>query len=200
MLAKLHHRSFFILFSLILIACERQPVTFSHTDITGNTQIGSTFNLLDSQGKVRQLTDFRGKVVLLFFGYTQCPDVCPTTLAELRQVMQALGSDADKLQVIFISLDPERDTSTLLDQYISSFDRRFIALRPRTTEELKQTIEHFKIYAARISGTQTNHYTIDHSVGSYVFDTRGRIRLFIRHGQDIALLIQDIRLLMNETS
>lgn len=190
--------SFYILLLLSLLAgCERQA-SFNSTDITGQTQIGSTFHLPDSQGRMRQLAEFRGKVVWLFFGYAHCPDICPSTLATMRQVHQQLGPDADKLQVILVSLDPERDTPTLLTQYVSSFHPSFIALRPRDMTELKKVTADFKIYTEQTSGAQTNSYTIDHSSGSYLFDTQGHLRLFVRHGQEVALLTKDIKLLLDE--
>lgn len=191
--------SFYILLSLgLLSGCERKA-SFNTTDITGQTQIGSAFHLPDSQGRMRQLAEFRGKVVWLFFGYAHCPDICPSTLAIMRQVRQQLGSDADKLQVILVSLDPERDTPTLLTQYVTSFHPSFIALRPRDVTELKQVTAHFKIYAEQTPDAQAKSYTIDHSSGSYLFDTQGRIRLFVRHGLEVALLTKDIQLLLDET-
>jgi protein SCO1/2 len=189
---------YILLLLCLLSGCERKAA-FNSTDITGQTQIGATFHLPDSQGRMRQLAEFRGKVVWLFFGYAHCPDICPTTLATMRQVQQQLGPDADKLQVILVSLDPERDTPTLLTQYVHSFHPSFIALRPRDIAELKKIATDFKIYTEqKTPDAQGKSYTIDHSSGSYVFDTQGRIRLFVRQGLEVALLVQDIKLLLDE--
>ncbi|MBS0307594.1 MAG: SCO family protein [Proteobacteria bacterium] len=173
------------------------PITspFNNTDVTG-LGYARDFALTDHNGKPRTLADFKGKVVVVFFGYTQCPDVCPTTMAELAGVMQKLGPQADKVQVLFITLDPERDTQALLAQYVPAFDVRFLGLRGDKAATDKVAKE-FKVFYQKVPGKEAGSYTIDHTAGSYVFDSQGRIRLFMRHGQagaDSAL--HDIKLLL----
>lgn len=193
---------YFLIFVCILLGsgCDRAAVHFKNIDITGNTNFVGDFSLLDSHGQTKHLRDFRGKVVLLFFGYTQCPDVCPTTLAEMREVVSLLGKDADKLQVIFVTLDPERDTAGLLAQYVPSFHPSFIGLRPADMAALKKITNDFKIYYAKVGEKEANHYLIDHTAGSYVFDTKGALRLFVRHGQGANILADDLRTLIRQKS
>ncbi|HEX9396382.1 MAG TPA: SCO family protein [Burkholderiales bacterium] len=178
--------------SLALLAgCDSRP-QFRSTDITG-VDYGNTLELTDHTGKLRHLEDFRGKAVVLFFGFTQCPDVCPTTLAEIAGAVKKLGADADRVQVLLVTVDPERDTPKLLAEYVTAFDPRFLALRgdlPATQRVAKE----FKIYfEKRKTGSS---YTIDHSAQSYVIDPQGRLRLLVRHdriGQD---LVDDLRTLL----
>ena len=192
---------YFLVFIFLLLSsgCERAAVHFKNIDITGNNHFAGDFSLLDSRGQTKHLADFRGKVVLLFFGYTQCPDVCPTTLAEMREVVSLLGKDAHKLQVIFVTLDPERDTADLLAQYVPSFHPSFIGLRPADTVALKKITNDFKIYYAKVEGKEANRYLIDHTAGSYVFDAKGALRLFVRHGQGANILADDLRTLIKQT-
>jgi protein SCO1/2 len=157
--------------------------SFKNVDISGATDFGKDFALQDPTGKTRTLADFKGKVVLMFFGYTHCPDVCPTTMVELKQVMEQMGPDADKVQVLFVTVDPERDTAALMAQYVPAFDSRFLGLRPADEAALKKVTKDFKVYYAKVPGTSPDNYTMDHSAGSYVFDQNGQLRLFIRHGQ-----------------
>ncbi|WP_322051101.1 SCO family protein [Paraburkholderia bannensis] len=183
--------------TLGLEGCGQQPPSFSNLDITGNTQFGNNFSLPDSNGKTRTMADFKGKVVVLFFGYTHCPDVCPTTMAELSQALQQLGPDADKrVQVIFASVDPERDTSQILGQYVSAFNPTFIALRPADDAQLKQVTKDFRVYYAKVPGKTPDGYTMDHTAASYVFDTTGKLRLFARDGQGVTPWVHDLKILL----
>ena len=168
---------------------------FKNTDLTG-LGYAREFALTDHHGQPRTLADFKGKVVLMFFGYTQCPDVCPTTMAEMAAVMQELGPQADQVQVLFVTLDPERDTQALLAQYAPTFDRRFLGLRGDAAATAKVAKE-FKVFYAKVEGKTPGSYTVDHTAGSYVFDREGKIRLFIRHGQGAAPITHDIKLLLS---
>jgi protein SCO1 len=193
--------------SLALLACSDKPGSagsqlklpalsspFQNTDVTGLDFAGN-FVLTDHTGKRRTLADFKGKAVVVFFGYTHCPDVCPTTMAEMAAVMKDLGPLADRVQVLFISLDPERDTPQLLAQYVPAFDSRFLGLigdRAATDKAARD----FKVFYQKVPGKTAGSYTIDHTAGSYVFDPQGRVRLFIRHGQGAAPIAHDLRLLL----
>lgn len=187
-----------LLLTLSLTACDKAPstpkVSFSNTDITG-LDYAQGFALTDHNGKPRTLADFKGKVVLVFFGFTHCPDVCPTTLAEMAGVMKQLGKDAERLQVLFITLDPERDTPALLAGYVPAFDPSFLGLsgdRAATDKVIKD----FKLFAQKVPSKDGKSYTIDHTAGSYVFDAQGRIRLFVRHGQGAEPILHDIKALL----
>lgn len=168
---------------------------FRNTDITG-LDYGRDFALPDFNGKMRTLADFKGKAVVLFFGYTQCPDVCPTTMAEMATVMKQLGPLADKVQVLFVTLDPERDTPELLSKYVPSFDPRFLGLVGDKAATEKVAKE-FKVFYQKVPGKQRGSYTLDHTAGSYAFDPQGRIRLFIRHGQGAEPIVHDLKLLLS---
>ncbi len=181
--------------ALLLSACDGGGPKFRNTDITG-AEYAKGFALTDHTGKPRTLADFRGKVVVVFFGYTHCPDVCPTTMVELKQVMQALGPDAAKVQVIFITLDPERDTQQVLSQYVPAFDPSFLGLYGDPATTLK-TAKDFKVFYEKRAGTSPGSYTIDHTAASFAFDTQGRLRLYVKHDQ-IATLADDIRTLLKE--
>jgi protein SCO1/2 len=183
-----------VLLAGVLAACGEQKPSFSSIDITG-ADYGKNFALTDHNGQVRHLSDFAGKVVVVFFGYTQCPDVCPTTLAELVEVKALLGKDGDRLQALFVTVDPERDTPELLKAYMANFDASFLALRPAPAE-LPAVAKDFKIYYKKVPGASATSYTMDHSAGSYVFDTQGQLRLFTRYGSGAPVLAADIALLM----
>ena len=180
--------------SVFLMGCSPDKLQFKSIDLTG-ADYAQGFSLADHNGQLRTLKDFAGKVVVVFFGFTQCPDVCPTSMAELAQVKQQLGVDGDKLQAIFITVDPERDTAELLKAYMGNFDPTFLALRP-TLEQLPQVAKDFKIYYKKVDGTTKGSYTMDHSAGSYIFDQKGRIRLYNRYGTGADALASDIRLLI----
>jgi len=181
---------------LLLPGCDGGAPKFKSTDITG-VDYGKTLDLADPSGRVRRLEDFRGKVVVVFFGFTHCPDVCPTTLADIARALKTLGPDADRVQAIFISVDPERDTPADLERYVKAFDPNFIALRgdlPATQRVAKD----FKIYFEKRK--QGDSYTVDHSSQSYVIDAQGRLRLLVRPDRLAADLGDDLRTLLKEKS
>jgi protein SCO1/2 len=148
---------------------------------------------------VRHLTDFAGKVVVMFFGYTQCPDVCPTSMAELAGIKKALGKDGDRLQGLFVTVDPQRDTPEVLKGYMANFDPTFLALSA-PPDKLAELAKEYKIYYKRVEGKTPSSYTMDHSAGSYVYDTKGQLRLFTRYGSDPKGLIEDVRILLKQAS
>jgi protein SCO1/2 len=183
---------------VLLAACgqDKAPAAaFKNVDLTG-LDYARDFALTDHTGKPRTLADFKGKAVVLFFGFTQCPDVCPTTMAEMASVMKALGPQADKVQVLFVTLDPERDTPALLAQYVPAFDPRFIGLYG-TPEQIAKTAKEFRVFYQKVPGKTPGSYTLDHTAGSYVFDPQGRIRLFIRHGQGAEPIVHDLKILLS---
>lgn len=189
-------RSFLItVMAVILVACSQKP-EFKNIDITGSTAFGKDFSLLDPDGNTKTLADFKGKVVVMFFGYTQCPDICPTTLTEMQQVMAILGQQSDKVQVLFVTVDPERDTAAILKQYVPSFDSRFLGLRPADEVALEKVAKDFKIYYKKVPGKSPGSYTMDHTAGSYAFDPEGRLRLYIKHAQGPETLAHDLKELM----
>lgn len=183
--------------SCALVACggPSRP-SFKTTDITG-AAFGRHLSLTDHHGKPRNLEDFKGKVVVVFFGYTQCPDVCPTTLAMLKEVREKLGADGSRMQVLFVTLDPERDTEQLLALYVPAFHPEFLGLYG-DLEATAQAAKEFKIFYGRNPGKTPTSYTIDHSAGVFVFDTKGRIRLFGSHTQTVDAYLYDIRALLAE--
>lgn len=191
-----------MLFSVLtLSACDNKgapssKTVFANTDVTG-LDYGKDFSLTDHNGKLRTIADFRGKLVFVFFGYTHCPDICPTTLSDMAGIMKSLGPDADKLQVLFITLDPERDTPEVMAGYVPVFHPGFLGLYGdrAATEKVARD---FKIFQQRVSGPDGKSYTIDHTAASYVFDTRGHLRLFVRYGQNGAPLLNDLKLLLSE--
>ena len=178
----------------LLMGCDSGKPAFRGVDITG-ADYAQGFELTDQHGQVRTLKDFDGRVVIVFFGYTQCPDVCPTSMQELAQVKQLLGPDGDKLAGVFITVDPERDTPELLKAYMESFDPGFVALRP-TLDQLPQVTKAFKIYYKKVEGQTPTSYTMDHSAGSYTFDAKGRVRLYNRYGSGAQALADDVKLLL----
>ncbi len=192
---RLAYASFLSIFAVALLACSPKP-SFKNVDITGSKAFGTDFNLIDHDGKVRTLADFKGKVVVMFFGYTQCPDICPTTLTEMQQVMTLLGPQADKVQVLFVTVDPERDTAAILKQYVPAFDTRFLGLRPADEAALEKVTKDFKIYYKKVPGTSPGSYTMDHTAGSYAFDPEGHLRLYIKHAQGPETLAQDLKQLL----
>jgi len=184
--------------ALFVAGCGKPAPSFDNVDITGNTQFGSDFSLPDASGKTRTLGDFKGKVVVLFFGYTHCPDVCPTTMAELSQALQQLGpEEAKRVQVLFVTVDPERDTPTLMGQYVPAFNPSFIGLRPANEAQLVKVTKDFRVYYAKVPGKTPDSYTMDHTAASYVFDPDGKLRLFARDGQGAAPWVHDIKLLLD---
>lgn len=169
---------------------------FNSIDITG-ADYARDFSLLDHSGQLRKLKDFQGRAVAVFFGFTQCPDVCPTTLTEMARVKQLLGNDGGKLQVIFITVDPERDTPQVLQAYMRNFDPQFLALAP-SEQQLAEVTKEFKIYFKKVEGKTPTAYSMDHSAGTYIFDPRGRARLYARYGLKPEALASDVRTLLME--
>lgn len=167
---------------------------FNSVDLTG-ADYAKDFALTDHHGQARTLKDFRGKIVTVFFGFTQCPDVCPTTMAELSEVKRLLGPDAGKLQAIFISVDPERDTPEVMKAYMRNFDPTFLAMRP-SAEQLAAVAKEFKTYYKKVDGRTQDSYSMDHTAGSYIYDTKGRVRLYARYGSGAQALAADIQLLI----
>ena len=184
--------------ALALSGCERMtpPHHFNAIDLTG-AKYAQGLALPDFDGRPRTLADFKGKVVVVFFGYTQCPDACPTTMAELSGILKTLGPDASKVQVLFVTVDPSRDTPALLKNYVANFRPDFIALRGDETQT-QQVIKDFKLIVQKVPGKTPDSYTIDHTAGSYVFDPEGRIRLFASQSLEPALLTDDIKALLAE--
>lgn len=185
--------------ALLLTACDRLPSTpaaFKAIDITG-ANYAQDFDLPDAEGQRRRLADFKGRLVVVFFGFTHCPDVCPTTLSELAAVKKALGAEGDKLQGVFITVDPERDTPELLKAYVNNFGAGFVALRG-DVEQTRTLAKHFKVFFAKAPGKTPDSYTMDHTAGSFVFDTQGKIRLFTRYGTGQDALLHDLKLLLKQ--
>ena len=172
--------------------------TFKGVDITG-AEYARSLALTDADGQPRTLADFKGKVVVVFFGYTQCPDVCPTTMAELAEVKRKLGADGARLQGIFVSVDPERDTAALLKAYVGNFGPDLIGLRG-SLEQTQAAAKEFKVFYAKVPGKTASSYTVDHTAGSYVFDAQGRVRLFTRYGSGAQALTDDLKILLAEKS
>lgn len=181
-----------VVLSLLLAACSKPG--FNNVDITG-VNYANEFSLTDHTGARRTLDDYRGKLVVIFFGYTQCPDVCPTTLQEMAEVRRALGKDADQLQVLFVTVDPPRDKREVLAQYVPSFDPSFVGLYG-TPEEIAKVAKQFKVFYQKVPGPTETSYTIDHTAGSYVIDRSGQPRLFLKHNQGAAPIVADLRQLL----
>lgn len=182
------------LVACLLAACSPDAQKFKSIDITG-ADYAKGFALADHNGAQRTLADFKGKVVVVFFGFTQCPDVCPTALADLAEVKRLLGPQGDKLQGLFVSVDPERDTAEVLKAYMTNFDPGFLALRP-TAEQLPEVAKTFKIFYKKVEGPTPTSYTMEHSAGSYVFDPQGRVRLYTRQAVGAQGLAEDLALLL----
>lgn len=180
--------------SISLASCGLDKPAFKGVDITG-ADYAQGWTLTDQHGQVRTLKDFSGKAVVVFFGFTQCPDVCPTALQEMVQAKQLLGKQADQLQGVFITVDPERDTPEVLTAYMANFGPDFVALRP-TLEQLPKVTKDFKIYYKKVEGKTPTSYTLDHSAGSFTFDPQGRIRLYNRHASGAAALAEDVKILL----
>ena len=176
------------------MAGDRSRPTFHFTDITG-AEFARKLELTDTDGKQRSLGDWRGKVVVVFFGYTQCPDVCPTTMAELAQIRTQLGADGDRLQTVFVTIDPERDTPEVLKAYVANFGPNVVALRG-DAEQTAAAAKEFKVFYAKVPGKTAGSYTMDHSAASFVFDPSGRVRLFVPYGADTKLLTGDVKQLL----
>lgn len=183
--------------TVLFSACSEKKVEFRGIDVTG-AEYARDLPLTDHNGQQRSLKDFAGKVVVVFFGFTQCPDVCPTSMQELAEVKRSLGADGDRLQGIFVTVDPERDTAEVLKAYMGNFDPSFLALRG-SPEQLAAVAKDFKIYYKKVEGKTDTSYTMDHSAGSYVYDTAGRLRVYHRYGSGAAALAADVATLLKES-
>jgi len=181
----------------ILSACSDSKPQFAAIDVTG-ADYAKDFQLTDHNGQPRSLQDFRGKIVVLFFGYTQCPDVCPTSMTELAEVKKLLGADGEKLQGLFVTVDPARDTPELLKAYMANFDPTFLALYAASPEKLAALAKDYKVYYKKVEGKTPTSYTMDHSAGSYIYDTEGRLRLYTRYGSGAPAMASDIKLLLQQ--
>ncbi len=185
--------------ALTLAACQKSgpdKPAFKGIELTG-AEYARQLNLTDQDGRARSLADFKGKVLVVFFGYTQCPDVCPTTMAEVAEVKRSLGAEGDKVQGIFVTIDPERDTGQLLKAYMASFDPSFVALRG-SAEQTQAAAKEFKVFYAKVPGKTPETYTMDHTAASFIFDTEGRVRVYARYGSGAQALADDIKLLLAE--
>jgi protein SCO1/2 len=185
-------------FAVLLAGCDKvkeRPVAFQNTDLTG-LDYARDFALTDHNGKPRTIADFKGKVVVMFFGYTQCPDVCPTTMVEMANVVKELGPAGKDVQVLFVTIDPERDKPALLAQYVPAFNPTFLGLYGDAAATAR-TAKEFKVYYAKVPGSTPENYSMDHTAGSYVFDRNGKIRLFLRHGKGAASIVPDVRQLLS---
>jgi protein SCO1/2 len=186
-----------VLCSLVsLVACGQKPDGFHATDIT-DAGFGKQFELVDHHGQLRHLEDFRGKVIVMFFGFTHCPDVCPTTLAELAAILRNLGDQAQRVQVLFVTVDPERDTSDVLAGYVTAFNSDFIGLTG-SLEQIATVAREFKVAYQKAEGSRSGMYSVDHSTGTYIIDAQGRLRLYVRYGQDSEAIASDITRLLGE--
>lgn len=187
-------RKFFLMaVCILLMACSpaKQPMQLFGEDITG-ADFANGLSLTDHNGKPRHLEDFKGKVVALFFGYTHCPDVCPTTMSDLASAMKLLGKQSDEVQVLFVTVDPERDTQQVLAQFVPSFDKRFLGLYG-TPEQTAETAKNFKVFYAKQAEAGKSGYSIDHSAGVYAFDKTGKVRVYIKFGQKPAEIAHDLQ-------
>ncbi|MDP2678262.1 MAG: SCO family protein [Rhodoferax sp.] len=182
----------------LFFACSPNAPKFTAIDLTG-ADYAKDFVLTDHNGQVRTLKDFQGKIVMMFFGYTQCPDVCPTSMAEMAQIKQLLGKDGERIQCLFVTIDPGRDKPEMLKEYMAAFDPSFLALVP-TPEQLTVLAKDFKVYYKKVEGPTPTSYTMDHTAGSYVYDTKGKLRLFTRYGTKPALTATDIKQLLAHAS
>ncbi len=180
----------------LVSACTENKPSFVSIDVTG-ADYAKDFALTDHNGQPRTLKDFAGKVVVIFFGFTQCPDVCPTSMAELAEIKKLLGKNGDKLQGLFITVDPERDTPTVLKAYMANFDPSFLALYT-TPDKLIALTKDYKVYFKKVDGKTPTSYTMDHSAGSFVYDTQGKLRLYTRYGTGAKPLAQDIDVLLKQ--
>ena len=179
-----------------MTACSKGKPEFRGVDIS-EVDYARDIQLPDHNGQQRSLKDFKGKVAVVFFGYTQCPDVCPTTMQEMAEVKRMLGKDGDRLQAIFVTVDPERDTADMLKAYMANFDPDFVALRG-SPEQLAAMAKDFKVYYKKVEGKTPTSYTMDHSAASYIYDTKGNLRLYSRYGSGAEALLSDIRLLLKQ--
>jgi protein SCO1/2 len=183
-----------LLAAFVVAGCSPEAPKFKASDVTGTTY-GRDFQLTGHDGRPRTLADFRGKVVVLFFGYTQCPDVCPTTLSELVEVMKRLGPDAGRVQVLFATIDPDRDKPELLAEYVPAFDPSFLGLYG-DADATARTAKEFRVFYQKQPGPTPTTYSMDHSAGTFLFDPKGRLRVYVSFGQGPDVFVHDIRELL----
>jgi len=183
-----------LLLGLVSCGQPKKPV-FSHVDITGAPYAQALTGLADPQGRTRSLADWHGKAVLVFFGYTRCPDICPTTLQDAAEVTRLLGPQADRFQVVFVTLDPARDTPDVLEPYVKAFNPSFVALRGDDAATRKAAKD-FRIFFERVEGKSPGSETFDHTAASFVFDPEGRVRLYVRGGLGAESLAKDVKQLL----
>ncbi len=181
---------------VLLGACNMGPATFVNTDITGSALVAN-FKLKDLSGTERTIESYQGKVVAMFFGYTHCPDVCPITMQQWSEVKAKLGAKGENLQVLFVSIDPERDTPELLRKYVPQFNPSFDALTASSLEELKPLLSGLRVFAGKVEGSSPENYLMDHTSASYVFDQQGRARLLVRHNADSAPVVSDVEQILD---
>jgi protein SCO1/2 len=195
MTTRLQRRRFALALAALLAAgCSAEKPAFKNIDITGATY-AQALALPDANGTPRSLADFKGKVAIVFFGYAQCPDVCPGTLAEIAEARQRLGGDGAKVQPVFVTVDPERDSAAVLKAYVAGFGPDVVALRG-SVEQTQAAARDFKVFFAKVPGKEPGSYTIDHTAGAFVFDPQGRVRLFVRYGAGVESLTSDLKLLL----
>jgi protein SCO1/2 len=183
-----------VLAALHLSGCSRPGETFHASDISG-ADFARHFALTDHTGRRLTNADFPDKAVVIFFGYTQCPDICPTTLTTMKEAMRLLGPEAERVQVLFVTVDPERDTPEVLATYVPWFDSRFIGLYGDAKTTL-ETAQEFRVFYSKVKGETALGYSIDHSATSYAYDPQGRLRLLIRHGETPEHIADDLRKLL----
>lgn len=197
----LRHGLFALMISVGLGACSDRPADVSASGFTGvdiwGADYATDFSLTDHNGQHRTLADFKGKVVVMFFGYTQCPDVCPTSLSELAEAKRLLGAQGERLQGLFVSVDPARDTPEVMKAYMASFDPSFLALYA-APDELPALAKRFRVYYKKVEGQTPTSYTMDHSAGSYIYDTQGRLRVYHRYASGAQALAGDVSKLLEE--
>ncbi len=200
----------FLLVAMLCTGCQEKSATsaasipqaaapmpaFTNTDVTG-LGYAHDFALKDFNGKPRTMADFKGKAVVIFFGYTQCPDICPTTMHDLGEAMKQLGASADKVQVLFITVDPERDTPALLAQYVPAFDKRFLGLSG-TLPETEQVAKDFHVFYEKVPGKTNDSYSVDHTAGLYLYDPQGHIRVFAGNAATVDSVVHDLKILLGE--
>ena len=186
-------RLLFLAMALLLAGCDSRP-QFDNADISA-AGYATDFALTDHNGKPRTMADFRGKAVVIFFGYTQCPDVCPTTMTGMAEAMKLLGAEAAKVQVLFVTVDPERDTPQLLAQYVPVFNPSFLGLYA-DAQTIARTAQDFRVFYKKQPGSTPTTYTVDHTAGSYVYDPQGRLRLYVKHGEKPEVIAKDLKLLI----
>jgi protein SCO1/2 len=183
---------------MLMSGCGRKALVFQNIDITRSTHFGPDFALADVDGQARSIADYKGKVVVLVFGYTHCPDVCPTTMAELSQAMQQLvPEDAKRVQILFVTVDPQRDKAPIVSQYAAAFYPSFAALRPANEDQLKKVAKDFDVFYEKVPGKTADDYTMNHTAASFVFDPTGKLRLYVRDGQGAAPWVHDLKLLLD---